>query len=227
MKKLHHENLVQLIEVLDDPEEDSLYMVMEMCKGGVIMKVGLDEKAEPFDEEKCRFWFRDLILAIEYCKELEAQRRLAPSPRLTRPKCMHRVSFTGTSSPKTCCCPTTKSSRSSTLACRKSSRSPTRCALQSRPARLPSSPRTLWLSRRRVRHRRRHLVNGRLVVLPQVRLHPLQPRRRFGHVRCHQVGRTKPPQRREPRFRRPDAQDPGQEPGNPHHHASTSGSYSI
>ncbi|KAG5994428.1 hypothetical protein E4U43_003239, partial [Claviceps pusilla] len=36
MKKLNHPNLVQLIEVLDDPEEDSLYMVMEMCKKGVI-----------------------------------------------------------------------------------------------------------------------------------------------------------------------------------------------
>ncbi|KAF7547390.1 hypothetical protein G7Z17_g7782 [Cylindrodendrum hubeiense] len=66
MKKLNHPNLVQLIEVLDDPEEDSLYMVMEMCKRGVVMKVGLDEQAQPFDDGKCRFWFRDLILAIEY-----------------------------------------------------------------------------------------------------------------------------------------------------------------
>ena len=66
MKKLHHQTLVQLIEVLDDPEEDSLYMVMEMCKRGVVMKVGLDEDATPYSEEQCRHWFRDLILAIEY-----------------------------------------------------------------------------------------------------------------------------------------------------------------
>ncbi|ODA82821.1 hypothetical protein RJ55_01330 [Drechmeria coniospora] len=39
MKKLHHPNLVQLIEVLDDPEEDSLYIVLEMCKKGVVMKL--------------------------------------------------------------------------------------------------------------------------------------------------------------------------------------------
>ena len=38
MKKLNHPNLVQLIEVLDDPEEDSLYMVLEMCKKGVVMR---------------------------------------------------------------------------------------------------------------------------------------------------------------------------------------------
>ncbi|KAG0156640.1 hypothetical protein PDIDSM_3821 [Penicillium digitatum] len=66
MKKLTHNNLVSLIEVLDDPTEDSLYMVMEMCKKGVVMKVGLEEKADPYDDEQCRCWFRDLILGIEY-----------------------------------------------------------------------------------------------------------------------------------------------------------------
>ncbi|KAH8600803.1 calcium/calmodulin-dependent protein kinase [Bisporella sp. PMI_857] len=66
MKKLNHPNLVSLIEVLDDPEEDSLYMVLEMCKKGVVMKVGLGEKASPYDVESCRCWFRDLILGIEY-----------------------------------------------------------------------------------------------------------------------------------------------------------------
>ncbi|TGO11453.1 hypothetical protein BTUL_0109g00190 [Botrytis tulipae] len=66
MKKLNHPNLVSLIEVLDDPEEDSLYMVLEMCKKGVVMKVGLGEKADPYDVESCRCWFRDLILGIEY-----------------------------------------------------------------------------------------------------------------------------------------------------------------
>jgi calcium/calmodulin-dependent protein kinase kinase 2 len=69
MKKLNHPNLIQLIEVLDDPEEDSLYMVLEMCKRGVIMKVGLGEQAEPYPEEHCRYWFRDLILGIEYRKQ--------------------------------------------------------------------------------------------------------------------------------------------------------------
>ncbi|MCJ1307564.1 hypothetical protein MMC25_001211 [Agyrium rufum] len=66
MKKLNHHNLVSLIEVLDDPNEDSLYMVLEMCKKGVVMKVGVNEKADPYDPESCRCWFRDLILGIEY-----------------------------------------------------------------------------------------------------------------------------------------------------------------
>lgn len=66
MKKLHHPNLVNLIEVLDDPEEDSLYMVLEMCKKGVVMKVGLEENADPYSDENCRYLFRDLLLGIEY-----------------------------------------------------------------------------------------------------------------------------------------------------------------
>ena len=66
MKKLNHSNLVSLYEVLDDPSEDSLYMVLEICKKGVVMKVGMHEPAEPYDPERCRCWFRDLILGIEY-----------------------------------------------------------------------------------------------------------------------------------------------------------------
>ncbi|KAK5072593.1 hypothetical protein LTR64_004932 [Lithohypha guttulata] len=68
MKKLHHPNLVQLIEVLDDPAEDSLYVVMEMCKKGVVMRIDLDldSRADPYPEETCRLYFRDLILGVEY-----------------------------------------------------------------------------------------------------------------------------------------------------------------
>lgn len=72
MKKLNHNNLVSLVEVLDDPDEDSLYMVLEMCKKGVVMKVGVDERADPYDEESCRCWFRDLILGIEYLHAQES-----------------------------------------------------------------------------------------------------------------------------------------------------------
>lgn len=97
MKKLNHPNLVQLIEVLDDPTEDSLYMVLEMCKKGVIMKVGLDERADPYDEENCRCWFRDLILGIEYCEPFSCLYR--PLFQATDGlKYMHKVSFTGISS---------------------------------------------------------------------------------------------------------------------------------
>jgi serine/threonine protein kinase len=66
MKKLDHENVIDLLEVLDDPEGDALYMVLELCKKGVIMQIGFGANAEPFTDEECRHYFRDLILGIEY-----------------------------------------------------------------------------------------------------------------------------------------------------------------
>jgi len=82
MKKLNHQNLVALIEVLDDPGDDSLYMVLEMCKKGVVMKVDLgpDAQARPPNTELCRLWFRDLILGIEY-----RESRTIAMPRLYDP----------------------------------------------------------------------------------------------------------------------------------------------
>nr|OQO24751.1 hypothetical protein B0A51_14032 [Rachicladosporium sp. CCFEE 5018] len=66
MKKLSHKNLVSLHEVLDDPGDDSLYMVMDICKKGVVMDVSLGSCTMPYDEEVCRCWFRNMILGIEY-----------------------------------------------------------------------------------------------------------------------------------------------------------------
>ena len=68
MKKVNHVNLVHLLEVLDDPDEDSLYMVVDYCKKGVVMKVELDGRVDPYDEPTCRFWFKQMILGIEYRK---------------------------------------------------------------------------------------------------------------------------------------------------------------
>ncbi|KAI1879464.1 hypothetical protein JX265_002418 [Neoarthrinium moseri] len=95
MKKLNHPNLVSLIEVLDDPEEDSLWMVLEMCKKGVVMNVGLEDHANPYPDEQCRYWFRDLILGIEY---LHAQgiihRDIKPDNLLlTEDDCLKIVDF--------------------------------------------------------------------------------------------------------------------------------------
>ncbi|BFZ57326.1 hypothetical protein PYCC9005_004378 [Savitreella phatthalungensis] len=66
MKKLDHENLIDLIEVLDDPEGQSLYMVLELCKKGVVMDIGFNSDSKPLDDETARHFFRDLILGVEY-----------------------------------------------------------------------------------------------------------------------------------------------------------------
>ncbi|KAI3354123.1 hypothetical protein L3Q82_018673, partial [Scortum barcoo] len=86
LKKLDHHNVVKLVEVshtaqsslnrhilqhhsifiqhvLDDPAEDGLHMAFELMTKGPVMEVPTDE---PFTEEQARFYFRDVILGIEY-----------------------------------------------------------------------------------------------------------------------------------------------------------------
>ncbi|RHZ68933.1 hypothetical protein Glove_292g59 [Diversispora epigaea] len=69
LKKLNHKNVVTLFEVLDDPENDSLYMVFEMCEKGVLMDVSINKKTTPFSDEKCRRYFREMVLGFEYLHE--------------------------------------------------------------------------------------------------------------------------------------------------------------
>uniref|UniRef100_A0A671YML8 calcium/calmodulin-dependent protein kinase n=1 Tax=Sparus aurata TaxID=8175 RepID=A0A671YML8_SPAAU len=59
LKKLDHHNVVKLVEVLDDPHEDGLHM----GRDSPVMEVPTDE---PFTEEQARFYFRDVVLGMEY-----------------------------------------------------------------------------------------------------------------------------------------------------------------
>ncbi|KAL9556023.1 hypothetical protein MBANPS3_002081 [Mucor bainieri] len=66
LKKLNHRNVIKLYEVLDDPNDDSLYMVLEMAHKGVIMQIDLHQVATPYTESASRYYFRQMILGIEY-----------------------------------------------------------------------------------------------------------------------------------------------------------------
>ncbi|KAK4520561.1 uncharacterized protein ATC70_006438 [Mucor velutinosus] len=66
LKKLNHRNVIKLYEVLDDPDGDSLYMVLEMAHKGVIMQIDLHQVATPYTESTSRYHFRQIILGIEY-----------------------------------------------------------------------------------------------------------------------------------------------------------------
>ncbi|CAL1571094.1 unnamed protein product [Knipowitschia caucasica] len=63
LKKLNHHNVVKLVEVLDDPSEDGLHMAFELMKKGAVMEVPTDT---PLTEERSRFYFRDVVLGLEY-----------------------------------------------------------------------------------------------------------------------------------------------------------------
>lgn len=64
LKKLDHPNVVKLVEVLDDPVEDHLYLVFELLERGQVLEVPTEK---PLDEEQAWTYFRDVVLGIEYC----------------------------------------------------------------------------------------------------------------------------------------------------------------
>ncbi|KAJ3365570.1 hypothetical protein GGF32_008703 [Allomyces javanicus] len=66
LKKLStHPNITSLFEVLDDDQEDNLYMIFELC-AGPIMRVDLGHHVVPFPEDRCRKYFRDIVLGLEF-----------------------------------------------------------------------------------------------------------------------------------------------------------------
>uniref|UniRef100_A0A672KBU5 calcium/calmodulin-dependent protein kinase n=1 Tax=Sinocyclocheilus grahami TaxID=75366 RepID=A0A672KBU5_SINGR len=65
LKKLDHLNVVNLVEVLDDPAEDNfLFFLLSFSPHpSPVMEIPTDS---PLTEEMARFYFRDVILGIEY-----------------------------------------------------------------------------------------------------------------------------------------------------------------
>ncbi|ORZ41347.1 kinase-like domain-containing protein [Catenaria anguillulae PL171] len=62
---LGHPNVTSLLEVLDDEDEDNLYMVFELC-ARPIMSLTMGERVEPFPEDQAWKYFRDVVLGLEY-----------------------------------------------------------------------------------------------------------------------------------------------------------------
>lgn len=62
---MDHPNVVKLIEVLDDPLEDSLYLVFELLQLGEVLSV---PTKIPLSEERAWCILRDAVLGLEYRK---------------------------------------------------------------------------------------------------------------------------------------------------------------
>lgn len=63
LKKLDHPNVVKLVEVLDDQDQDNLYMVFELLERGPVLEVPTEQ---PLSEDQSWNHFRDLLMGIEY-----------------------------------------------------------------------------------------------------------------------------------------------------------------
>uniref|UniRef100_A0A9J2PM35 calcium/calmodulin-dependent protein kinase n=1 Tax=Ascaris lumbricoides TaxID=6252 RepID=A0A9J2PM35_ASCLU len=63
LKKLNHPNVVKLVEVLDDPNDNYLYMVFELVERGSILEIPTDK---PLEEGLAWKYFRDTLQGLEY-----------------------------------------------------------------------------------------------------------------------------------------------------------------
>jgi len=64
MKKLHHKNVIKLHEIINDEDEDQLFMVLEYAEGGPVMKKNLENG--PLPEATAKKYFVDVISGLEY-----------------------------------------------------------------------------------------------------------------------------------------------------------------
>jgi len=65
MKKLSHDNVMNMYDVIDDPAVGKLYMVMDFCRSGAIMESSALPCA-PLEQWKCHSWFADSVIGLEY-----------------------------------------------------------------------------------------------------------------------------------------------------------------
>jgi hypothetical protein len=64
MKKLQHDNIVNLIEVIDDPKNRKIFLVQELMEGGALMPDM--EKQDPMINEVAWKYFRDIVAGLAY-----------------------------------------------------------------------------------------------------------------------------------------------------------------
>eukprot|EP00826_Nyctotherus_ovalis_P038513 TRINITY_DN3610_c0_g6_i1.p1 TRINITY_DN3610_c0_g6~~TRINITY_DN3610_c0_g6_i1.p1 ORF type:complete len:208 (-),score=56.02 TRINITY_DN3610_c0_g6_i1:477-1100(-) len=65
MKKMCHPNIVHLYEIIDDPNSNKLYLIMEYISGGTLAEK--IKRTGKIPLEQCWNYFRDLIQGVEYC----------------------------------------------------------------------------------------------------------------------------------------------------------------
>lgn len=66
MKRLRHKHIVHLFEVIDDPEEQNLYLVMKYVERGPIVHLDEQWRCDPLDIDMVRVIIRQAALGVAY-----------------------------------------------------------------------------------------------------------------------------------------------------------------
>ena len=66
MKRCLHPNVVRLFEVIDDPNEQKIYLVLEYVDGGELVWKDPESEAPVLEMEDARKYFLDVVLGLDY-----------------------------------------------------------------------------------------------------------------------------------------------------------------
>ena len=66
LKKLSHPNVVRMLEVIDDPDEDNLFFIMEYVDGGAIVELGADGTCQALEENRVHDLLCQALRGLEY-----------------------------------------------------------------------------------------------------------------------------------------------------------------
>ena len=66
MKRLRHRNVVNLYEVIDDPDHNKLYMVLDYIEGGCMLSEEDRDAGVKLPQPKARDYFRDVVRGLHY-----------------------------------------------------------------------------------------------------------------------------------------------------------------
>ncbi|KAG2224075.1 hypothetical protein INT45_004956 [Circinella minor] len=70
LKLLDHPNIIQFVQAIDDPESDSIYLVMEKAEKGAVMDItAFNTTVKPYSQVQCHEYFSQLVNAIDYLHE--------------------------------------------------------------------------------------------------------------------------------------------------------------
>ena len=79
LTSMKHINVIRLHEIINDPDSDKVYLIMDYLQGGNLSEL-LEEYDEGIPAERARGYFRGLLSAIHYCHEVKkiAHRDIKP-----------------------------------------------------------------------------------------------------------------------------------------------------
>ena len=77
-EKLDHPNVCNLIEIIDDPDHDEVYLVCEYIEGGMLLPD--KREVDPIPEKLCKHYFRQILQGLSYLhKNNIAHRDIKPA----------------------------------------------------------------------------------------------------------------------------------------------------